>query len=923
MSSISLNGGNYQVTCYILGNMERQWHSLRCDDIFQALNTSHSGLSETEAKARLPQYGANELKSKRQISPAMIFLRQFLSPLIYVLLVAAIISVILQDYIDAGVILGVLLVNAAIGFIQEIRAEKAMEALMQMTAPQARVERDGKVQSIPARQIVPGDILFLETGDKIPSDARLVEVSNLRVNETTLTGESMPVDKSTEVLVGIVPIAERKNMVYMGTIAAYGRATAVAVRTGMSTEIGKIASALQQVKPEETPLQKSISKMSQYIIALFIAICGLLVVIGLLKGMGWLELFLLAVAAAVSAIPEGLIAVVTVVLAIGMRIMARRNAIIRKLVAVETLGSATVICSDKTGTLTLNEMTVRRIYIDNQWIEVTGEGYEPQGEFHRDGQLLNPENELPLKQLLKIGTLCNNALLSMEDGMNCSIFGDPTEGALVVAAAKAGMNKEKLEKTLPRLSEIPFQSEKLYMATLHPRDGGRVVYIKGAVESLLPLSKSILQKNTVVPLDEASAKVITQANDDMARDAMRVIAIAYLDLPGGREELRDDALKGNLVFVGLVGMADPPREEAKEAIRLCRQAGIKVIMITGDHKITAESVARQLNLPPGRAVTDAELQQMSDVELSRQIEDISIFARIEPLHKLRIVDTLKSHGHIVAMTGDGVNDALALKAADIGIAMGITGTDVAKEASDVVLADDNFASVVAAVEEGRAIFNRLRNVLFFLLSTNLGELLALILCVLFIGKAPLLAVQIIWVNLVTDTAPAIPLGLEPKSGDELKQRPRHPKVGLLFPGLLLRIVFLAVQMGVGIFLVFSWAEARMSLEEAQTIAFCAMSAFEWFRAFNARSDEYTIFKLGVFRNRWLIFSIVVAILLQLVVIYLPAFQTAFHTVPISIEKWGIALLAGGSLFVIEETRKALFPRLFSWGKYQPVLKSHR
>lgn len=898
--------------------MDGQWHNLSSDEALKALNSRRSGLTEALAKAQLLQYGPNELKGKKKTLPILVFLQQFLSPLVYVLLVAVIISAFVGHFIDASVIMGVLLLNAVIGFIQETRAERAMEALIQMAAPKAKIRREGKVKLIPAKEIVPGDILLLETGDRVPADARLIEVSNFKVNEAMLTGESMPVDKRTETLSEEIPMAERKNMVHMGTIATYGRATAIVVRTGMLTDIGKIATAIQEIKPEKTPLQKNINKLSRIIIVLFLGVCSLLVIVGVLKGIGWLEIFLLAVAAAVSAIPEGLPAVVTVVLAVGMRMMARRNVIIRKLVAVETLGSATVICSDKTGTLTLNEMTVQRLYVDGQWIEVTGEGYVPQGEFRRDGQIINPESEQSLALLLRAGALCNDALLTGEDDECCDIFGDPTEGALLVAAAKAGMNKEKLEITSPRLDEIPFQSEKQYMATLNSRDGGRVVYVKGAVERLLSLSKYLLKGGRVVPLAEADAQVIMQANIAMAEEAMRVIATAYVDLPSDFKELRDQDIKGNLVFVGLAGMADPPREETKGAIRLCKQAGIKVVMITGDHKVTAESIARKLNLLPGKAVIGAELQEMSDEELSRQIEKVSVFARIEPLHKLRIVNALKSHGHVVAMTGDGVNDAPALKAADIGIAMGITGTDVAKESSDMILADDNFTSVVAAVDEGRAIFNRLRNVIFFLLSTNLGELLALILAVFFVGKAPLLAVQIIWINLVTDTAVAVPLGLEPKVGDELKQPPRHPRVGLVFPGLLLRIGFLATLMGVGVFLIFNWAQARMSLEEARTIAFSSMVAFEWFRAFNARSDEHTIFKLGVLRNRWLVMSIFVAIMLQLAVIYVPFLQVAFGTVPLGIDKWGIVLLAGGSLFVIEETRKVFFPRLFTLGKWRPL-----
>ena len=901
--------------------MNAQWHNLPTGEALEALGSRRSGLAADEVRTRRLQYGPNEFKGKKKTPPIIVFLRQFLSPLIYVLMVAAIISLIVEHFIDAGVILGVLFLNAAIGFIQEIRAEKAMAALIQMAAPKARVRRDGEMKLIAARDIVPGDIMLLETGDRVPADARLIEVSNLKVNEAMLTGESMPVDKATDAFSEDVPLAERKNMVHMGTIVNYGRATALAVRTGMATDIGQIATAIQEIKPEKTPLQKNISKLSRYIVVLFLGICALLVAVGLLKGLDWLEVFLLAVAAAVSAIPEGLPTVVTVVLAIGMRIMARRNAIIRKLVAVETLGSATVICSDKTGTLTLNEMTVQRLYLDGQTIEITGEGYVPRGEFRRDGQLIDPQNEPPVNLMLRIGALCNDSFLTRKDNDECcDIYGDPTEGALLVAATKAGMNKEKLEKAYPRLDEIPFQSEKQYMATLHPRDGGRVVYVKGSVERVLALSKYRLKGEQVVPLTEKDADVVTQANTDMAGQALRVIATAYAELPSELEDLKDEHIRGNLVFVGLAGMADLPREEAREAIKLCKQAGIRVAMITGDHKITAESIARQLDLPPGKTVTGLELQQMTDEELFEQVEDISVFARIEPLHKLRIVNALKSHGHVVAMTGDGVNDAPALKAANIGIAMGITGTDVAKESSDMILVDDNFTSVVAAVEEGRAIFNRLRNVIFFLLSTNLGELLVLTLALLFVGKAPLLAVQIIWINLVTDTTAAVPLGLEPKFGDELKQPPRHPRVGMVFPGLLLRIIFMATFMGVGAFLVFRWAEPRMSIEEARTITFCTIVAFEWFRAFNARSDEYTIFRLGIFRNRWLLMAIAGAIALQMLAVYAPFMQVAFRTVPLTVEKWGIALLAAGSLFVIEETRKALFPRLFSLGKWQPLKK---
>ncbi|HEY90464.1 MAG TPA: HAD-IC family P-type ATPase, partial [Dehalococcoidia bacterium] len=870
--------------------MEKQWHCLQRNEVLTEIGSRHSGLRETEARERLLQFGPNELKGKKKMSPLLVFLQQFLSPLIYILLAAVVISFIMQHFTDAIVILAVLLLNAVIGFVQETRAEKAMEALMQMAAPQAKVERDGKVQTIPARQIVPGDIIMLETGDRVPADARLIEVSNLKINESVLTGESMPADKTTGVVPGDAPVAERKNLAYMGTIITYGRAEAVTVGTGMSTEIGRIATAIQEVKPEKTPLQKSISKLSMYLVVLFLGACSLLVVVGLLQGLAWMEVFMLAVAAAVSAIPEGLPAVVTVVLALGMRLMARRNAIIRRLVAVETLGSATVICSDKTGTLTMNEMTVKQIYVDGRFIDVTGEGYQPQGEFRTDGRVVDPGSLASMGLLLRIGALCNDALLVEEEDEDFSILGDPTEGALVVAAAKAGMQKERLEKSSPRLDEIPFQSEKQYMVTLHPGDGRKVAYVKGAVDKLLPLSSHILDGEKPVPLSEIITGDILSANTAMAGQAMRVMALAYADLSSEPGDLRDEDIRHNLTFVGLVGMADPPREEAKEAVRLCQQAGIRVVMITGDHQLTAESVAHQVGLPPGEVVSGAKLQDMSDEELSSHVDSINVFARIEPLHKLRIVNALKSNGQIVAMTGDGVNDAPALKSADIGVAMGITGTDVSKEASDMILADDNFASVVAAIEEGRAIFNRLRNVIFFFITTSVGELVALLLAVLFIGKAPLLAVQIIWVNLVTDGITGIPLGIEPKSGDELKQRPRDPRIGLIYPGLVLRVVFLASLMGVGTYLIFHWAESRMSLDEARTVAFCAMVTFQWVQSFNARSDKHTTMKLGVLTNRWLVAAIGISVVLQLAVVYIPALQIAFHTVPIGIDKWGIVLL---------------------------------
>ncbi len=897
--------------------MTRAWHTQRVDGALSILRSGRSGLTEDEARERLSSYGRNRLESRKKTSPIVLFLRQFLSPLIYVLFAAAVLSVVLSHYVDATVILAALLIDAVIGFLQEQQAARAMDALVRMTAPRAQVRRDGKPMSVLAEEIVPGDIILLESGNRVPADARVIEEANLKIIEASLTGESLAVDKKVAPLPVATVLAERNNMVFMGTVVTHGRAEALVTATGMNTEIGGIASALRRVVDEPTPVERSIRRLSHYIIVLVFAIVAVLLGAGLYRGMDPIEIVMLAVATAVSAIPEGLPAVVTVVLALGMRMMAKRNAIIRRLVAVETLGSATVICSDKTGTLTRNEMTVRRVYVDDRFVEVTGEGYVPEGEFTTDGHVAPSDESSTLHLLLRTGALCSEASLS-HNGTHYEIIGDPTEGALVVAAAKAGIDKAALLRQLHRSCEIPFESEQQYMAVGYDEGHRTRLYVKGSVEKVLSFCSSMRRNGTTEPLDEAAKSAIKLAIEALASEAMRVIALAYLDLPTAPRKLACPQFSGKLAFLGLAGMADPPREEAKLAIRHCREAGIRVVMITGDHRTTAEAIARQLELPAGRTIEGAELQRMSDTELARSIEDISVFARIEPLHKLRIVDALKARGHIVAMTGDGVNDAPALKTANIGIAMGITGTDVAKESADMVLADDNFASVVAAVEEGRAVFSRLRSVVFFLLSTNLGELLALILSVAVLGEAPLLAVQIIWVNLVTDTASAIPLGLEPKSGDELRQPPRHPRVDLLYPGNVMRIVFLAAMMGAGVFAVFNWAQPRMPLEEARTLAFCTMVAFEWFRAFNARSDERTLLSLGLFSNRILLASIAVAVLMQLGAIYLPAGQAAFRTVPLRPDQWGIALGAAGTLFLVEEMRKLLAPRLFSLGKWQPV-----
>lgn len=888
-------------------------HNLDRERILSELQTSAGGLSAAEASKRIQSSGFNLLESRDRPAPLSIFFRQFLNPLVYILVVAASIKAYVKGPLDALVIVGVLLFMAIVGFIQEMRAENAMASLLRLAAPKAKVLRNGAVEIIEARLVVPGDVVVLETGDKIAADARLIEAVNLKVNESSLTGESLPVSKNTDTLASDAPLAERKNMVFMGTTIAYGRGQAVVVETGMRTEIGRIAGAVRTIRKDKTSLQKSIDDLGHTLIWIVLGFCAVLFVLGLWKGMDFSEIFMLAVAAAVAAIPESMPAVVTIVLALGMQRMARNHAIIRKLIAVETLGSTTVICSDKTGTLTLNQMTVERLFTYGQWTDVSGHGYETAGEFTREGQPVTYAQDQAIAQLLKTAVLCNDARLAKGDE-GPDIQGDPTEGALVVLAAKAGLDKDAVEADAPRVEEIPFQSEKQYMVTLHRESTGRVARVKGALEKILPMSSHYVDNGRVVPLTEQVRQTFLNAADRMSRDALRVLAFAYMDNVPGSGVLNDDTYRGRLVLAGLCGMIDPHRAEVVNAVKQCHGGGIRVVMATGDNKVTAGAIAKAIGIKDGDVWTGRDLERVNDAELAAKIEGVSVFARIEPMHKLRIVQAFKKRGYVVAMTGDGVNDAPALEAADIGIAMGITGTDVAKESADMVLADDNFSSIVTAVEEGRAIFNRLRNVIFFMLTTCFGELMVLLLGVVFIGHAPLVPLQILWINLVTGAVMAIPLGMEPRVGDELDYPPRSSRVGLLYPGMLLRVAFLSGMLAAGSLLVFVWAYGKYELHEARTLTFCAIVIFEWLVAFNARSDQRTIFQLGLFKNRPLFVSLIIAIGLQVIVIYTPFLHEPFDTVPIKPWEWGISLAPGVTIFLVETVRKIFFPKLFQKGK---------
>ncbi len=893
----------------------RSWYNLKPDEVMASLRSSPSGLSQGEAKKRLAQFGPNELVEKEGVSPWAIFLEQFKSVMIIVLLVAVALSATLGEVADAIVIFAIVLFACGLGFIQEYRAERAMEALKKMSAPEASVLRDGKETEIATRELVPGDIILLRTGDRIAADARLIEAVNLRTNEAPLTGESVPIEKESGSLEGEVDVGDRRNMVFTGTAAVYGRGTAMVTDTGMATEFGKIAGMLQEVKTERTPLQRSLDRMGRWIAIGALFLCFVLAGLGIMRGHGILEMFIWGVALAVAAVPEALPAVVVISLALGVRRMVRRHALMRRLPAVETLGSTTYICSDKTGTLTQDQMTVRRVYVDGKLIDVSGVGYEPTGDFQHSGRTLEPGEDASLQTLLKIGCLCNDTSLVPSNG-GWGIKGDPTEGALVAVAAKAGLWQEELRSQSPRIGEIPFSSETKRMTTIHQAPQGKVAYAKGALEVILNSCRSLYANGEERGLhDEDRADILSVARA-MAGDALRVLGMAYKQLspcPAVAESVERD-----MVFIGLVGMIDPPREEVKGAIRLCEQAGIKSVMITGDHKVTAVAVARELGLlKEGVALTGAEVDKLSDEEFEGLVEKIEVYARVSPAHKLRVVEALAKKGHIVAMTGDGINDAPALKKADIGVAMGITGTDVTKEAADMVLTDDNFASIVAAVEEGRSIFGNIKKYLTYLLSCNLGEILLMATAILFgpllglpAGAIPLVAIQILYVNLATDGLPAIALSIDPPDPDIMERKPR-PRGQTIFTGPVLG--YLA---GAGIWTalvslaVFLWAlHSGRSFIEVQSMCFVTLILIQFFNALNCRSLEYSLFKIGVATNKWLLLAIAWECVILSFVIYLPILQGPFHTHALTLVDWAIALFSASTIFAAAEIYKLISFRL--------------
>lgn len=908
-------------------------------DILTALGTDeHVGLSDNEARTRLDQYGMNELTSEKSKPAWRKFLAEFKDILVILLLIATAISAGLWVYeresnlpYEAIAIFTVVMLNAIMGYVQEARAEEAVAALRRMSAAQAKVIRDGTRRSLEATELVPGDIILIEEGDSIPADARLIKTTALQTAEAALTGESLPISKDTRTIAEAVSLGDRDNMVFSGTVVTYGHGRAVVTATGMRTQMGLIAGMLKEAPAETTPLQRELARVGRLLglIVVIIAIVMIATIVFVEHVSGFAAFFdvlILGVALAVAAVPEGLPAVVTAVLSLGVQRMAKRNAIVRHLAAVETLGSANVIASDKTGTLTRNEMTVRIVVTATGRVSFDGTGYAPVGDVHREaGGLVNGSLKHELVRALAAGDRANNAILQERDG-RWTVQGDPTEGALIVAARKAGLEATVLDARLARIGEVPFSSERKLMSTVHTdaeREDRLLVFTKGAPDILLAKCSQELVGETFRPLIELRRAEILRANEELASAALRTIGVALRVLP--KDALRNDVdenVEQELVFLGLIGMIDPPREEAKASVARAKSAGIRPLLITGDHPKTASVIAKELGLvQDDKVITGGELERLSETALDDTVKQISVYARVSPEHKLKIVKALQRDASVVAMTGDGVNDAPALKTADIGIAMGLTGTDVSREAADMVLADDNYASIIAAVEEGRAIFSNIRKFLRYLLASNTGEVFTMFFGVVFsnaIGlKAensvvvlPLLATQLLWINLVTDGAPALALGVDPPDEDVMQQSPRSRKESIITGRMWFSILFVGIVFAAGTLLILDaslpggFIEGHGNIRYAQTMTFNTMVWFSIFHVFNARSDQRSAF-VGLFTNKWLWGSILLAITLQAAVIYIPFLQQAFSTVPLTLGDWLRCIGVASSVLWLRELAKLI------------------
>ncbi|MGV3720136.1 MAG: cation-translocating P-type ATPase [Actinomycetota bacterium] len=903
---------------------DADWHALPIDAVVNALATDlDAGLTSSEAGARLERCGRNELTAGAVRRWPQMVADQFKDLMVWVLLAATVLALAVGETVDAVVILAIVFLNAVLGVIQESKAEQSLAALRRTAAPSAHVVRDGRITEIPAAELAPGDVILLEAGNSVPADLRLVEAINLRVEEAALTGESVPGEKRAELLLeASTPTSDRANMAFATTLVAAGRGRGVVVATGTRTQVGNIATLLEGIEAQRTPLQQRLEGLGRSLALLVLGVCCLVFVAGLLRGIPALEMLLTAVSLAVAAIPEGLPAVVTVVLALGVRYMVERHVIVRRLRAVEALGATTVICTDKTGTLTQNVMTVRRVWVS---------GGEPalDGKDGASGEV---------SRLLEIAVLCNDARLQSES--ESGSVGDPTETALLELAAKHGVTREALEATMPRVQEIPFDADRKRMITFHRLpEGGHRLMLKGAPDEVLKLCTQMQLADGVRAISAQDQEELARVNRRFAGEALRVLGFAYREVSEAPADGELEALERDLVFVGLTGMIDPPRPEARDAVRVCMKAGIRPVMITGDHAATAQAVARELNLPAAdeELLSGHALQEVSDQELRQRVGRISIFARVSPADKLRIVTALQENGQIVAMTGDGVNDAPALKKADIGVAMGVTGTDVARGAADIVLTDDNFASVVAAVEEGRRIFDNIRKFVFYLLSCNFSEVLTLFLAIIVGLPQPLLPVQILWINLVTDGLPALALGTEPKSPDAMRRPPRDPSEGVLNREMTLGIIWSGAFITLAALTAYSYglyqfclspqgqhgAEALLTalrpsfwsdpdlthgLTQARTLAFGTLAFAQLVHAFNCRSDRHSVFALGLWSNPRLIAAVAASAVAQLMVLHTPLGHRIFHTAPIGVRDLLVAATLSVSPLVFGELRKLVRSR---------------
>ena len=911
-------------------DLQVTWHALSREQVLDKLGTGlEKGLSGEQAKERIDKYGANQLEEGKKTTFLQMVIAQLNSFVVILLIVAAAISALLGETIDAIAIVTIVILNTVMGVVQEGKAQQELAALKKMASPEAQVMRDGHRVSVPARELVPGDIVFLETGNFVPADVRLVEAVNLKIEEAALTGESVPVEKNAaSVLDSDASLGDRRNTAFSGTVVTYGRGQGVVVSTGMHTQLGLIAKMLQSVEEEETPLQRRLEELGKTLGIACLVVSAIVFGAGVIEA-GWppsieqmVDSFMIAVSLAIAAVPEGLPAVVTISLALGMREMVKRHALIRKLASVETLGSATVICSDKTGTLTQNAMTVTRVWVDGKALQITGTGYTPEGDFMDGDKKVNAHDFPGIGNALWVGSINNDSILDdfEEDGKKrFRIVGDPTEGSILVAAAKAGAWASDLNNAYPRAAEVPFDSERKRMITVHevkdpkagdisPFDEGNgkqsfVIAVKGAPDVVLELCNRYQKMdNSTAPIDDAKRAEILAANDDMTKDALRVLGMAYRVVSAKPEDVDSDALEKDLVFAGLVGMIDPAREAVKPALLKALGAGIRTVMITGDYPNTAKAIAESIGLlRPGSIVrTGAEVDAMSDEELQSQVEDIDVYARVSPEHKMRIVHALKARDEVVAMTGDGVNDAPAIKASDIGVAMGITGTDVAKETADMVLTDDNYASIVSAVEQGRIIYANIRKFVYFLISCNMAEILIIFIPTVF-GRwlfpeavamgmsSPLLPIQLLWLNLVTDGAPALALGTEKGDPDIMIQKPRPTREPIINKFMQLGVVIQSIAITGATLTAYKIGLQHNDPRYAETLAFVTLVFAELLRAFTARSERYPLLKIGVFSSKWMNIAILASCLLMVPVLYVPFFQNIFNTLPMGWAEWRLVI----------------------------------